>query len=58
MAHKHFKSHHSSVYVVDTDGALKNNIKFNQTLNGSVISLDTISKEYIKNVIHLRDRDR
>ena len=42
-------------YVVDVEGAQKNNLKF-QTLNGCVVCFDKIPKEYIKKVIHIRDR--
>ena len=30
--HKHFKSHHDAIYVVDAEGAHKKNLKFYQTL--------------------------
>ena len=34
----------------------KKNLKFYQTLNGCIITLDTIPNEYIKKIIHVRDR--
>ena len=55
-SHKHFKSDHDVIYVVDMEGAQKKNLKFDQTLNGSVICFDTIHLEYIKKAIHTRDR--
>ena len=54
--HKHFKSHHDANYVENMEGAQNNNFKFYQTNNGCVICFDTIPKEYIKKVIHIRDR--
>ena len=55
-SHKHFKSDHDVIYVVDMEGAQKKNLKFDQTLNGSVICFDTIHLEYIKKAIHTTDR--
>ena len=41
---------------MDMEGAQKHNLKVYQPLNGCVICLDTIPKEYIKKVIRIRDR--
>ena len=43
-AHKHFKSHHDAIYVVDTEGAQDSNIKFYQTLNMVALSVSKRSQ--------------
>ena len=40
----HFKSHHDAIYVVDMEGAQKNNLKFYQTVNDCVVRFDTIPR--------------
>ena len=50
--------HHDAISVVDVEGAWKKNLKFFKTLNGCALCFDTIPKEYIKKVIHIRDRAR
>ena len=44
------------MYVVDMEGAQKENFNFCQILNGCVICFNTISKAYIQKVIHIRDK--
>ena len=48
--------HHDAIYVVDMEGAQQTDFKFYQTINGCVSCLNTIPKEYIKKVIHIREK--
>ena len=59
--HKKYKActhpnpRHDAICVVDMDGAQQENFEFYHTLNGCVVCCDTIPKEYIKNLIRIRD---
>ena len=50
------QSHHNAIHVVDMEGVQKNILKVSQTLNGCVKYFNTIPKECIKRVIHIKDR--
>ena len=52
------KLHHDAIHVVDMESAQQDNFKIYQTLNGCVICFNTISKECIKQVIHIRRKSR
>ena len=56
QSYEHMTLHHNAVYVVDMSGAQqKGNFKFYQTVNGCSV-FDTFPEEYIKKVVHIRDK--
>ena len=56
QSYEHMTLHHNAIYVVDMSGAQqKGNFKFYQTVNGCSV-FDTFPEEYIKKVVHIRDK--
>ena len=51
LGYKHWKPHHDAIYVVDMEGA-------RVLPNGCVTCFNTISKEYIKRVVNINDKNR
>ena len=55
-AHKHFKSLYGAINVVDMDGAQKKILKFHQNAQWLHCLFRHDPKEYMKKVVHIRDR--